>query len=1105
MHIEDLRNIMSQPARTEVSNVPHVNARKNERATEAPSQGEAAAFFAGDYNKRIQRGGQYDKNGTQDETLAEEIARKSDSFSDVQSTKKNLSMAVAGFSVEDLNGAKEEGYDVEDMEPDKISTVIDQIKMHLAMGGADISVMGGLSESEIEDMTGNSQALSSLVESALQAADLPADEEIVADGVLAMQKAGEVEEITPQAMEYLLNNELEPTIENVYRASFSRQSFDVPASPLSDEDFNMLLDDAKRRVDAADLVMDETQESNIRWMLDKDIPITKENISYLNELQSEDIDLSPKKVIDRITDAVSEGKKPQEAYLIDGYSMSDKADIVNETISNVTDEQAGRVMEKGEELTPANLRRQMIREERGLENPEVNKDDYDTDAAAKIANENNAAEAINDNSAVETENIALDGTDASRLSGTAVKAARLLEETRLVMSYQANLSLLKQGISIDTTELSELVDNLKSLEIRFESTMLIESTEVIEISTDAADGPDNSALEDELSIRKELYDNTLLRTAQLKEMPAVLLGRIPDISHATLDQLHREGTRLAQDFARMEERYETVGTEVRRDLGDSIKKAFRNVDDILEDIDIEPTEQDRRAVRILAYNQQVITRESVLEIKNSDEMVSRVLKNLTPSVVANMIREGENPLDLSMTELEEKSESIKAVSSSDSAEGKFSEFLFKAQQNGDFSQEERDAFVGVYRLIYQVEKTDGAVIGQLLAQGADITLRNLMTAVRTRRHENRQYTIDDDFGFAEFDKSVLSITDQIEMAFQTKRMKDAGEFITPGKLQSLGEDSYMDMTPDSFAEALSEMAETAEDERLQKEYDTRTRDNIARAVQAEERVYEMLSHFDLPQSPGNLEAFSSMLADRNGMYRRLFGRNDRSVFGTEDEGVREGNTGLDDVIADLIEDFGEAIRSPEEMEEAQQNLEKVAENVMKTMLVEEPAGTIDVRGMQISIKQIRTMGQLGRRAETYSVPVSTRDGIGNMTLKIQRGSEENRGIVDMVMSMASLGTVRASFRYESDGVYGTVTTTLSATLNSIRGISEELSASLEREAGVPANLTFRQDNGLKDDAIYYDEQQGYAAASDDADRPVVQTRVLYGIARTFVQSVSEWA
>ena len=54
--------------------------------------------------------------------------------------------------------------------------------------------------------------------------------------------------------------------------------------------------------------------------------------------------------------------------------------------------------------------------------------------------------------------------------------------------------------------------------------------------------------------------------------------------------------------------YETLMTAPRTDMGDSIQKAFRNVDDILNDLGVEATEENRRAVRILGITEPKLQR-----------------------------------------------------------------------------------------------------------------------------------------------------------------------------------------------------------------------------------------------------------------------------------------------------------------------------------------------------------------------------------------------------------------------------------------------------------------------------------------------------------------
>ena len=91
---------------------------------------------------------------------------------------------------------------------------------------------------------------------------------------------------------------------------------------------------------------------------------------------------------------------------------------------------------------------------------------------------------------------------------------------------------------------------------------------------------------------------------EISSYPIDLLGGFStkeSIDQATLTDVKSAGENLLLKYQAAGERYETMQTEVRKDLGDSIKKAFENVDDILEDLGFEATESNERAVRILGY------------------------------------------------------------------------------------------------------------------------------------------------------------------------------------------------------------------------------------------------------------------------------------------------------------------------------------------------------------------------------------------------------------------------------------------------------------------------------------------------------------------------
>ena len=155
-----------------------------------------------------------------------------------------------------------------------------------------------------------------------------------------------------------------------------------------------------------------------------------------------------------------------------------------------------------------------------------------------------------------------------------------------------------------------------------------------------------------------------------------------------------------------------------------------------------------------------------------------------------------------------------------------------------------------------------------------------------------------------------------------------------------------------------------------------------------------------------------MLKDRNSVYRNL----QRFASGdSQDISAKQ----ISDLIGDLIEEYGEACKTPKEMADAQHKLEETAEKVMKNMLVEKDVTSIDVRGMKLVMTQIQALGQMGEQSETYNIPILVEDKLGNLSLKIVRGSEE-KGLVDVALDMDESGAVSASFRYENGQISGDV-------------------------------------------------------------------------------------
>ena len=564
----------------------------------------------------------YDNRGKMaDEDFAKEVNEASALGMSTVDKVKNIQR---GWDEEATAKAREDGHNPMDMEPEALVTVVDEIKMNLAKAGKDISKMGGLDQDEIQAMTG----------SVAQAVEMT---------------RGLSDTLPVEAQAYLVKNELEPTITNIYNATYSAPVVPKGTSEPSDEDIISLLEDLGDKLDSLIEQVESEQSQSaqnpmspselkdvVATMMKQDVPITKEHLEYMVEL-GEYEKPSEENIVNAIDDIVAEGKEPTDAYLIPGYSLMDQAKKTFEEVM---------------------------------------------------------------------------GMDASSLSS--ITAQRQLTEIQLTMTVEATFTMMKNGITVNTSDLSDLLDKLK-----------LQETNLLQILMRAENKEATNA-------NVNLFKQVMNEMADIQSAPAAMLGRFSNINAETFSYVHEVSVSVTAEYARMEMTYESVGTEVRTDLGDSMNKAFQNVDDILADLDIEATESSQKAVRVLAYNQMEITAESVTTMKASTEMVARTFKSMTPAVVAEMIKRGENPLDMSMESLQAKAESIKAEMGSTSDEESFSKFLWKAEHNAEISEAERDAYVGVYRLLHQVEKSDGAAIGALISQGTEVTLRNLMTAVSTQ-------------------------------------------------------------------------------------------------------------------------------------------------------------------------------------------------------------------------------------------------------------------------------------------------------------------------------------------------------------------------------------
>ncbi len=972
------------------------------------------------------------------ESQLDEIRQEAENM-EAQLLQEKMRIVSNTVTPSDCGKMDEEGFPLNDTEVETVVTVTDKIKMELAKAGVDISVFGDTMDGRmLEEMTG-SVAAARQIEAAIQDAGLPATEENVTDIQDTLEQAADLTSSSDEAVKYLLDNELAPTVENLYKAQHSsgtrpNQETGIALDPGLKEQIGQVILQAGRSVN-------DTTLSVSQWMMENQIPLTADNLNYVMDLKEMILPPQAEEVMNAILEAVSEGRRPKDAVILEGYSDAARAQAAVQTIENATDADIWNVVEKGMPLTTRSLEAaaNYAAQQKGQTNHE--KGGASKEAAAQLP-------------------------EYAREDLAFIKAKRQLEETRLVMTMQANYALLKQGISIETQPLEVLIEQLKEQENAYYTNLLNQNG--IEPTQENV----------------EAFSATMAKTEELKGVPANILGNIKT-AEDTIHTMHETGISRQAQMERAGEAYETLQTEPRKDLGDSIQKAFRNVDDILEDLDMETSEANRRAVRILAYNEMAINSESIMQMKAADQKVQNLFQNLSPSVVMEMIREGVNPLEMNVEELNAKAEEIKNRLN-DTDEDKFSKYLWKLEQHHEITEQERSSYIGIYRMLNQIDKTDGAVIGALVQQGAEISMKNLLSAVRTNRNLGMDVSIDNNFGEIEsLQTQGLSISQQIEAAYQTDCAKETLRYATPEGMQQ-AQGNVENMTPE---ELLWQLRGAPADAASEEAYYQEQLAEFSQARQAEAQVLQILAGHDMPVTAYNIMAANQLLNPRGGIFRTLFDRenNDKDID-------------LEEAKEEIIEKFGEAVKTPEEMAKAQRTLADVAENVMRTMEDSEGVSSMDLRDIRLMRQQI-ALGTQMAKDEYYAIPVMVADELTNVQLKIVRGKEE-RGRVDILFETPKLGKVAARFQVQEDSVRGYVVSDSNRTIEALKSQEEHLNGQDASEE-MQRTMDFVYSDELDLNRFAGGRSGNVGGADENSEAYQVQTKTLYGIARGFLEEMKQ--
>ncbi len=921
---------------------------------------------------------------------------------DVSVQQDYMTVMSNTMSEEDYAELEKEGFRFEGLDPEEAVTIVDKIKAELVRSGK--AVAGYTDDLDLDTLAAavGSTVLAQTIADSFAQADIPLTKENLDSVTRAWDMAARLNPPTEGEYHYLMDNGLEAEIWSFYLAQSSGAAGAAGGAPQTGGSPRYFAEEIPgqsaghsaryyaQSAETAAWAEGVPQDQLQRFMEQSGIPVNEENLEAARWLMDQGLPVTEENL--------------------------DRLHGFQEVSFPVTEEAFARAaaaaIAQGRDPVHGNLSEQENLYRKAVETEEHYRRLYQEQEAFRGTNPQEAEKWLRD-----AENIT---------------ARKQLEEIRLRMTAEVNVKLLKSGFAIDTAPMEELLAALRKAE---------------------AEIANKYFPQDEAAVAKyQRYHETASVVEELPYLPARVLGHwsIRE-EEGTLSQFHAEGKAHREAYEKAQESYEALMTAPRKDMGDSIRKAFANVDDILQDLKAELSEENRRAARILGYNGMEMTAENIERVKAADEQVRSVIEKMTPAATLKMIRDGVNPLESSFTQLAEYLEA-QETDYSESAES-YSRFLYGLEKNHNITEAERESYIGIYRLIHQIEHSDGAAVGALVNVGAELHFSNLLSAVRSGRFKGMDVAVNDAFGaVAERIQKGEGIDSQIAKAF----VAQAKEMLT--------EVSY---TEEGAAEYRHEELE-----------------QLRAAAHADPDGALLLQRGEVPANAGNLLAAQALLHDFGTPFRRY----------EEKTGKQEETFG----------ELWEKLDSEDSFKEEYGSMLETMQDTVERMSMEDASGYVDVRSYRMLHKQLAVMQALPA-AEEYIFPMYIGEELSKVHLTIEKGAAEEAS-VHIAAELGPEEHVEAHFRLEGGRLDGFLVGNTAEEVTKLQKAADIFTELIGREdsndyeiAELPVvNSASRTDaGGMKSGGrIGMDAgnlQSGKAASSQE----------LYHIAKVFLQSLKQ--
>lgn len=970
------------------------------------------------------------------------------SQSQMENKHSDLNDVIQRISTEDIQLLEDNNINIEDSSSEEIEKNLKRIKEERGLRREGVEAeKKSLNEKKENIENTRYQDVPEHIVRLLELSNMEVTQENIDKLQVALQLTSVAENLSQEGMKYFINHNLTLTPSNLYKATYSSQG---KAKITKDNTNYESLKHSIAAVVDRTIGMDKEDGMKIgQWLVENQLAVTEETLWSYKDLEDFKNNYKEENIIGKLIAGYENGIRMEDVYL--GAAQEHRMDSIISALNHITEDGISYTLSSGkvDNLSILELHQGQI---------EYSK------IPSEESNHNWKERSIEE-----------------------VKVYRQLEELRLKLTYEAGSKLLKSGIQVETESLSNLVNELKEREDLYYKGLLQDGGSIV--------SDDNVQL-----LRNTLNQVSIIRTLPSATLSMVLKNHLPK----TMDSILQEGSKLKQEWKDASSSYETMMTEPRKDLGDSIEKAFRNVDDILKDLGLDVNKENQKAVRSLAYNAMELSPENIIQMKAFEKNVSYMMKELHPDTTVQLIRNGINPSNMPIDELNQYIDSINQDIGV-TTEEKYSKFLWNLEREQNITSSEKEAYIGLYRLLHNVDKTDGAALGALVKSGKEITLNNLLEAVRTRKLGGIESIVDDSIGLtSELNRKNKSIMEQVEAGFHKDETSYNRHMVKESLDQLSNKATYsMDhdiLSGDLSLEELNHRLSLVGSEDTEKDYYLEKQLQMKEIVSNNKLEYgELLKEFELEPTIQNIKNILDYHSRNNTVFHKYKKLQTESKYEVEMEKDNSKNTlvNLGEVSDTLVEAFTDAST----IEHAYEQLEDSMNNFLKSNLAE---GRIDYSRLSLAREIVSgfRFASSASNGKRYQIPLQVGDSITNIQVTLKQGQDDS-GKVDMKIDSEALGKLGIHISVRNGNINGMIQVESRYTEDIINSSMERITDALSSTELKISNLSVVLNPKVTNNIKHLKSNTMSKDIKDIKGKEEVSTNTLYDISKTLLLMVKE--